>query len=128
MGCFPGFYLFQGPVFQANLSFLGSCFPSYFICFRELFFKLICLFQGAVFRANLSVNKINSETGELTVTMQWYKVGICNYVHKCFNISMLDGHAKINMMNVYKRRRSVRKDVKTLCVQWCLVGLYVLGL
>ncbi|XP_023349661.1 WD repeat-containing protein 63 [Eurytemora carolleeae] len=37
-------------------------------------FLLAGTLQGAVFRANVSVNKINSETGELTVNMQWYKV------------------------------------------------------
>ena len=30
--------------------------------------------QGAVFRANIAHNRINSETGEVVVNMQWYQV------------------------------------------------------
>jgi hypothetical protein len=36
-----------------------------------------CL-QGGVFRANLAISKINSETLELTVNMEWYQASSQN--------------------------------------------------
>jgi hypothetical protein len=40
-----------------------------------------CL-QGGVFRANLAISKINSETLELTVNMEWYQASTHKIDHK----------------------------------------------
>ncbi len=57
-----------------NLVILALKNWTMYIVMDDLYY---CL-QGGVFRANLAISKINSETLELTVNMEWYQASTQN--------------------------------------------------